>query len=444
MSTSGAGPPSPRGVQLHGASGLLSFADAALPGLRLPNGLFCFDRGPNDPTLRGESVRYSIMVLLGLLRRAGTGAPVSVDPDVLHRLIHTRRAQLGVGDLGLLLWADTRMGDVAAAKGTLADLERKSASPSALAPLEGMEAAWFVMGAVAARAGGLPAGLVVDRSMAQLRQRQSPRTPLFRHFGTGRLRARLPNFATQIYSLLALAEAARHDVASDARGRAERLAELLIRSRDADFGWPWLYHSEDGAVVERYEVYSVHQDAMAPMALLRLWRGHRRTGLRRRGGQRACSGASATTSSASTSTIAEFRFAHRSIRRKGLAQRARPLRQHRGCRSPVARRIDAGGVEINATCRPYHLGWILEAWSGRDDHWRTSVYRDDARARHEPRAPLRARHRRPGCRSHPRPGRSRSPIAAQPSQHVAVNAAKVVLAPSRTSTCATSSAAATS
>ena len=215
-------------VLLSGEAGLLDFADAALPGLRLPNGLFCFDRAWDKATLRGESVRYSTMVLLGTLRRAGTGAAVSIDPDELHRLIHSQRSHLGVGDLGLLLWADARMDDKAAAKATIADLERRSASPSALASLEGMEAAWLVIGALAAQSGGLETGPLVTRSMAELGRRQSSTTPLFRHVGTGHRRARLPNFATQIYSLLALAEAARHGVAPDA------LAEGGAPCRPAD------------------------------------------------------------------------------------------------------------------------------------------------------------------------------------------------------------------
>ena len=37
-----------------------------------------------------------------------------------------------------------------------------------------------------------------------------------------------------------------------------------------DGGWPWLFDAERGTVVERYEVYSVHQDAMAPMGLFEL------------------------------------------------------------------------------------------------------------------------------------------------------------------------------
>ena len=352
-------------VLLSGEAGLLDFADAALPGLRLPNGLFCFDRAWDKAALRGESVRYSTMVLLGTLRRAGTGAAVSIDPDELHRLIHSQRSHLGVGDLGLLLWADARMDDRAAAKATIADLERRSASPSALASLEGMEAAWLVIGALAAQSGGLETGPLVTRSIAELGRRQSSTTPLFRHVGTGHRRARLPNFATQIYSLLALAEAARHGVAHDALERAERLADLLIRSRDAHFGWPWLYDSERGVVVERYEVYSVHQDAMAPMALLALAevtgdQGYAEAaveGLRWGFGNNELG---------LSFYEREQHFAHRSIRRAGLARHLGLFGNTAFSLAGRSARMDPGGVEINATCRPYHLGWILEAWSGRE------------------------------------------------------------------------------
>ena len=367
MASHRASPPGggPAGDLLSGEAGLLDFADAAIPGLRLPNGLFCFDRALNVPALRGESVRYSTMVLLGTLRRAGSGATVSIDPDDLHRLIHAQRRHLGVGDLGLLLWSDVRMGDTVAAKATLADLERRSASPSELASVEGMEAAWFVLGAVAAQAGGLAVGPLVSRAMTELRRRQSPTTPLFRHVGTRHGRARFPNFATQIYSLLALTEAARHDVASDAMERAERLADLLIRSRDAHFGWPWLFDSERGVVVERYEVYSVHQDAMAPMALLALAEVTGDKGY-----------ADAATESLrwgfGNNELGfwfydrEQRFAHRSIRRAGLARRLGLYGNTVFSLAGRSVRVDPGGVELNATCRPYHLGWILEAWSGRE------------------------------------------------------------------------------
>ncbi|MEZ5234958.1 MAG: hypothetical protein R2749_19995, partial [Acidimicrobiales bacterium] len=61
------------------------------------------------------------------------------------------------------------------------------------------------------------------------------------------------------------------------------------------------------------------------------------------------------------------RFAHRSIKRRGAAHYT-SLWGNTGLSSlGRSTNIDLGARTVNATCRPYHLGWILEAWSGRED-----------------------------------------------------------------------------
>jgi hypothetical protein len=62
------------------------------------------------------------------------------------------------------------------------------------------------------------------------------------------------------------------------------------------------------------------------------------------------------------------RMLYRSIRRK--APRERLLLYANTATAFVSRPIAPrlrGSLEINATDRPYHLGWILEAWCGRED-----------------------------------------------------------------------------
>lgn len=345
---------------------LLDFADRVLPTLRLRNGLYCFDRQYGEPELRGESVRYSIMVLLGMTRRAESGATTTVDLDELHRRIHDRRSELGVGDLGLLLWADVRLQSPRAAY-TLADLERRSADADGLDRLEGMEAAWFVLGAAEALAAGLDARGVADRAIGHLRMRQAARSPLFRHLAARRPRAVLPNFATQIYSLLALAELARHGLDSRAEADAKRLADLLVELRGDDAGWPWLFHAEKATVIERYEIYSVHQDAMAPMGFFALAEvcGDPAYAQVAAEGVAWCYGANEI---GAEFYDPEVLFAHRSVRRRGAAGRA-VLAANTAVGSVLgsAPRVDVGPVELNSTCRPYHLGWILEAWSTRPE-----------------------------------------------------------------------------
>lgn len=349
----------------HGdIQGLLGFAQDAIGHLRLPNGLYCFDRTFDSPVLRGESVRYSIMVLLGALRRKAGGSEPGVATEALHQAIGTRRATLDIGDLGLLLWAETRMG-TGEVMDTIARLDHLSADTQALDGLPGMEAAWFVLGGVAAVSAGLPARALADRAIGHMRSRRSSRSPLFRHTGLGRGRALLPNFATEIYSLLALCEIARNDLAADALTDAVRLADTLITLRLPDGGWPWLFHADRAVVAEPYEVYAVHQDAMAPMALFAL---------------AEVSGDQSYAEAAVESARWGFgdnelgfhfydrqkHFAHRSIRREGWAQPTDLAINVALAMFGSRRRANLGGVTVEETCRPYHLGWMLEAWSGRE------------------------------------------------------------------------------
>ncbi|HWS44463.1 MAG TPA: hypothetical protein VN636_01255, partial [Acidimicrobiia bacterium] len=179
-------------------------------------------------------------------------------------------------------------------------------------------------------------------------------------------RSRFPNFATEIYAVLALATVAKLGLDGDARALAVDAADELLRLQLADGGWPWLFDARRGIIVERYEVYTVHQDAMAPMALLDLtdatgdpryraaaiagleWsRGHNELGV--------------------DLLDAANHFAHRSIRRRGPWNRV-ALAANTAGSATIGRPLRASGraLEVNRTCRPYHLGWMLEAWAGRE------------------------------------------------------------------------------
>jgi hypothetical protein len=64
----------------------------------------------------------------------------------------------------------------------------------------------------------------------------------------------------------------------------------------------------------------------------------------------------------------DARIVYRSIRRRRPLDRAVLYANTLGSllgRAPLARW--QRGLEINPTDRPYHLGWVLEAWSGRED-----------------------------------------------------------------------------
>lgn len=348
---------------------LCSFAIDALPSLQHRSGLYCFDRSFQSAELRGESVRYSLMVWLGLHSAQTAGMAIHDDLDGLFArcLDHP---DLTAGDLGLLLWCDSRRGN-GQADALISRLDAATSGVGSLDPLAGMEIGWMLLG-LANQHGSRPLSTggraLLGRILSHLRTKRTTSSALFSHQGNRHPRAMLPNFATEIYTVMALTAVARNDLDLASRNEAIRLADALLEMQRPDGGWPWLFNAARGTVVEPYEVYSVHQDAMAPMALLALtdltgderYADAARRGLRWGFGHNELS---------VNFYDAAHHFAHRSIRR------AAPLDRIALWTNSATSRMAGVGVfgdsrrlELNDTCRPYHLGWILEAWAASAGH----------------------------------------------------------------------------
>jgi hypothetical protein len=269
--------------------------------------------------------------------------------------------EVTAGDLGLFLWAHARAGG-AGGQDLMERLEASLADGDGLAAREGMELAWIVQGHA------LQAEERRERfaDALEVLLANQARSGLFYHSGTPGLRRRFPNFATEIYSVLALATVARLGLDERALPAARRAADVLLGLQLEDGGWPWLYDAETGRVVERYEIYSVHQHGMAPMALLELAdvSGDERYAAAARRGLAWVHGRNEMRQNM---VDPDAEMIYRSIRRRRPLDRlalyantasARALGRTAWTRS--------GAVELNATCRPYELGWLLEGWCGRE------------------------------------------------------------------------------
>jgi hypothetical protein len=339
---------------------LLTFALERLPAMRLADGAFCHEIVAPGLEPRGGSLRYTLIVLLGLLRAVEAGLDVPIDPQELKHLLirEIDSPELTPGDLGLLLSVDARSG------AELGDrvprmLERRLGGMGGLGGLEGLEVSWILIGAAAFGADAL-----LEQALTRQLARAQDGSGLFRHLDAGR-RSRFPNFATEIYGVLALASVGRSGGHPHALAAARRAADRLLGLQREDGGWPWIYDTRSGRVVEPYEIYTVHQDAMAPMALFELSdaTGDPRY---REAAVRGLDWVFGRNDLGRSMLDSDVGIIYRSIRRTRPLDR---LLLYANTGSSLAGRPlfagHRGRLELNPTDRPYHLGWLLEAWAGR-------------------------------------------------------------------------------
>jgi hypothetical protein len=230
-------------------------------------------------TLATEDLTGTCICLVGLDRAGIDTAELAMDPQhILRQAAGRLRAHGYAGGTGLLIWANA----VHNGK-SLEELLRLAGqdltdTKDFVATLTSMEASWLLSGllhefrrAPEERTRGHVNAVLehmcdrLDRTGSGLMPHAVAGAPL-RH----RLRRHLPNFADQIYSLQALAFASILVDSAPAFKRAEALGARLIDLQGSLGQWWWHYDSRTGAVAGRYPVYSVHQHAMAPMALLAL------------------------------------------------------------------------------------------------------------------------------------------------------------------------------
>jgi hypothetical protein len=220
------------------------------------------------------------MTLMGLNRGEKFGLRNPFDSQaILNGLLKDRTWLDNIGDLGLLLWTCALLSperyegvyrdlNVAAAMGFYSDARAGHT----------MEMAWFLAGlANGALAGHRTIPGLVDLAMKSFEvvRKNQGRNGIFGHLAagggvTGAFRGRLGSFADQVYPIYAFS---KFGSAFDHKGAlklAQDCADTICAAQGPLGQWWWHYDSRSGRVVGKYPVYSVHQDAMAPMALFAL------------------------------------------------------------------------------------------------------------------------------------------------------------------------------
>lgn len=311
----------------------------------------------------GTSDRYAAIAALGTARlpeqeqRAALAGDTSYD---LVSYITKRLDSLATpADAALVCWAAAETGhaELPAALGRLTALD------AGCGPVPVVTAAWVVSALVAAR------GLAdVEPYLGAARDRLlAARRGAYPHLTGGRdswYRAHVGSFADQVYPVQALARLYASDGDQRALSVARSVASLICQAQGNDGQWWWHYDARTGCVVERYPVYSVHQHAMAPMALFDLAEACGDTYL-----EPICRGLRWLARPPETSedlVPGEPCATWRKVGRRDPAKAVRGLRAaatrlRSGSRLPVLDRVFPPGA-VDHECRPYELGWLLYVW----------------------------------------------------------------------------------
>ncbi len=235
----------------------------------------------NKVVNRGEFQRYNLIALLGLYKASVHGMKTRIDIDsVIDNQIKYVQKYKSIGDIGLLLWLvsladpeklvqilpkinfNTVLDD-------FADAKRQKTT----------ELSWFLTGLLSATIFNKNFSAVIKdlpHQVYQMIRNNYGGNGIFAYSGKSKFRFLSRNhigtFSDQVYSIYAFTMYAKVFHNKEALMIAMECADKLT-GKQGEYGqWWWHYDSTTGKVISKYPVYSVQQDALAPMAFLAVQR----------------------------------------------------------------------------------------------------------------------------------------------------------------------------
>ncbi|MBP1862317.1 hypothetical protein [Rhizobium herbae] len=316
--------------------------------------------------LEGDSLRYASIVALGLSYVDKATQQRILSGDTAFDLAHTCAARAAtsadMGAIALAAWAAAEAGRFHAVP-LFRQLAQLLASD---APIATVHCAWALSAGLAAQQFG-DTGDVVSLATKRLMSGLSS-SGLFPHMlpasASGRLRAHIGCFADQVYPIQALSRLHAAQPNAMALSAAEACAERICALQGPSGQWWWHYDTRNGGVVEGYPVYSVHQHAMAPMALLDLreagGRDHSQAIIK---GMRWLDEHPETSAPlvASEKGVIWRKVARREPRKAVRAISAVTTALMPGLHIPGLDMLFPP-IRVDYECRPYELGWLIYAW----------------------------------------------------------------------------------
>lgn len=238
--------------------------------------LFCH-KITEDGIPTGMSERYTAMSLIGLYAAKKNGYTVKFPLQQIEDALFNRLDRMDYGELGLVLWAEC-MGSKKNIDNIIRAIESNIRKCSDL--YSTMLLSWVLV--------GLSVAYSIKHSMFIMERAKeiykkllsfyNEKTKLF--YGGTKVKKKdifvmlqknkIASFAHQIYPIHSLSVYYEIFNEDKALSIAIECANNICSMQGRYGQWWWMYNVDKGSIAERYPVYSVHQDGMAPMALLKL------------------------------------------------------------------------------------------------------------------------------------------------------------------------------
>lgn len=333
--------------------------------------LFCYTMIGNDYNVQkeGVSIRYTIISLLGLkkLEDKGIKSPINIT-STLSSLCSKVGAYDNLGDIGLLIWLCSLVSPDKIER-IFSELDLKNTYKRYPDAAQGrtMELAWFLTGLSYAKMAltGNPVDFdEVSKNTYKMLLDGYGGKGIFRHQSDntfiGFIRNRVGTFADQVYPVYAFTKYSLAYGDLEAKKIALECAKTICKHQGSLGQWCWHYDSVTGNLVGQYPVYSVHQDAMAPMALFAIGdlTGVDFTQQIYKGLYWITGENELKTDLISTSMNVIWRSFYRNKYKTYFDEFLTLFNIRNG-------RDSYKDLTIWHECRPYHLGWILYAFADR-------------------------------------------------------------------------------
>jgi hypothetical protein len=230
----------------------------------------------NSIVIENSNLRYTLINLIGLQKAQSHSFSVNLDiTKILKSKFDNLDSINNIGDLGLLLWAISLISPEFATQ-LLTKINLNEVLNEFKDSKSGytMELSWFLTGLLFASTFNEKFKNSIDNlpNIVYKRIRKNyGGNGIFQHEDKnnfeGKLRANIGTLADQLYSIYALSLFSQQMNNEEALLIAKECSEKICLHQGKYGEWDWQYNSEDGNVVNRFPIHSVHQLALAPMAL---------------------------------------------------------------------------------------------------------------------------------------------------------------------------------